>query len=111
MYVASGRLTPCVPRTFSPTHHIKGTKESKSGKVYKAANDSNIGVYGRKTIEGMTDDWSPVVVKAEVADVRRCLRSVIRMCEPGNVIHFETGNNDIQHVKSRKRTYMMNTGK
>ena len=59
----------------------------------------------------MTDDWSPVVVKAEVADVRRCLGSVIRMCEAGNVVHFETGNNFIQHVKSGKKTYMRNNGK
>ena len=27
--------------------------------VYKAANDSNIGVYGRKTIAGVTDNWNP----------------------------------------------------
>ena len=75
------QLILCAPNEFSPMHEIKETKESKSGKFYKAANDSKIGVYGRKTIEGMTDDWSPVVVKAEVADVRRCLGSVIRMCE------------------------------
>ena len=65
---------------------------------------------GRK-IEGMTDDWSPVVVKAEVADVRRCLGSVMRMCEAGNVVHFESGNNYIQNVKSGKKTYMRNNGK
>ena len=59
----------------------------------------------------MTDNWSPVTVKAEVADVRRCLGSVIRMCEAGNVVHFETGNNFIQNVKSGKKEYMRNTGK
>ena len=59
----------------------------------------------------MADDWSPVVVKAEVANVRRCLGSVIRMCEAGNVVHFEDGNNYIQNVKSGQRTYMRNNGK
>ena len=111
MYVDSGATDTVCPKEFSPTHETKETKESKSGKFYKAANDSKIGVYGRKTIEGMTDDWSPVVVKAEVADVRRCLGSVIRMCEAGNVVHFESGNNYIQNVKSGKRTYMRNNGK
>ena len=70
----------------------KGNEGLHIGKIHKAANDSNIGVYGRQTIEGMTDDWSPVVVNAEVADVRRCLGSVIRMCEAGKVVHFETGH-------------------
>ena len=59
----------------------------------------------------MTDNWSPVTVKAEVADVRRCLGSVIRMCEAGNVVQFETGNNYIQTVKSGKKAYMRNNGK
>ena len=58
----------------------------------------------------MTDNWSPVVVKAEVADVRRCLGSVIRRCEAGNVVHFETGNNFIQNVKSGTKAYMRNNG-
>ena len=52
-----------------------------------------------------------MVVKAEVADVRRCLGSVIRICEAGNVVHFETGNNYIQTVKSGQKTYMRNHGK
>ena len=88
MYADSGATDTVCPKEFSPTHETKETNESKSGKFYKAANDSKIGVYGRKTIEGMTDDWSPVVVKAEVADVRRCLGSVMRMCEAGNVVHL-----------------------
>ena len=58
----------------------------------------------------MTDDWSPVVVKAEVAGVRRCLGSVIRMCEAGNVVHFESGNTYIQTVLSGQKTCMMSTG-
>ena len=78
--------------------------------MYTAANDSTIGVYGRKTIEGMTDDWNPVVVKAEVADARRCLGPVIRMCEAGNVVHVETGSNYIQNAKSGQKTYMRNNG-
>ena len=89
MYVDSGATDTVCPNDFSPMHETKETKVSKSGKFYNAANDSKLGVYGRKTIEGMPDDWSPVIVKAEVADVRRCLGSVIRMCEAGNVVHFE----------------------
>ena len=33
------------------------------------------------------------------------------MCEAGNVVHFDTGNNYIQNVKSGKKTYMRNNGK
>ena len=58
----------------------------------------------------MVDDWSPVVVNSEVADVRRCLGSVIRMCEAGHVVHFESGNNYIQTVKSGQKTYMNTLG-
>ena len=48
MYADSGATDTVCPNDFSPMHEIKETKESKSGKFYKSANDSKIGVYDRK---------------------------------------------------------------
>ena len=60
----------------------------------------------------MTDNWNNIKVKAEVADVKRCLGSVMRICEAGNVVHFEErGNNYILNTTSGKKTYMRNNGK
>ena len=111
MYIDSGATDTVCPNEFSPAHQTKETKESRAGKYYRAANASKIGVLGRKTIAGMTDNWNQFTVKAEVADVRRCLGSVMRICEAGNVVHFETNNNFIQNKTSGKNTFMRNNGK
>ena len=111
MNVDSGATDTVCPKEFSPAHETVETNESKAGNYYKAANDIKIGVYGRKYIEGMTDNWNNIKVKAEVADVKRCLGSVMRICEAGNVVHFERGNNYILNTTSGKKTYMRNNGK
>ena len=77
-----------MPKELLPGTQNKGNQGIKIRESYNTANNSKIPVYGRKTIEGMTDDWSPVVVQAEVANVRRCLGSVIRICEAGNVVQM-----------------------
>ena len=59
----------------------------------------------------MTDKWNPITLKAEVADVKRCLGSVMRMCEAGNVVHFEKDNSYIMSVASGRKTYMRENGK
>ena len=92
MCVDPGATDTVCPKEFSPAHETQETAASKAGKYYEAANDSKIGVYGRNVIEGMTGDWYIISLKAEVADVRRCLGSVMKMCEAGNVDHFEMGN-------------------
>ena len=96
MYVDSGATDTVCPKSFAPSQETKATKESIAGKYYKAANDSKIGVLGRKVVEGITDDWNPITLNAEVAEVKRCLGSVKRMCEAGNVVHFDTDTRYIQ---------------
>ena len=109
MYVDSGATDTVCPKSFAPSQETKATKESKAGKYYKAANDSNIGVLGRKVVEGITDDWNPITLNAEVAEVKRCLGSVKRMCEAGNVVHFERDTCYIMKVASGRKTYMRET--
>ena len=111
MYVDSGATDTVCPKKFSPVHETRETKESKAGKYYKAANDSRIGVHGRKVVEGVADNWNPIKLKAEVADVKRCLGSAMRLNEAGNVVHFETDNCYIQNVAYGRKTYMRNDGK
>ena len=41
---------------------------------------------------------------AQVAGVKSALVSVNRLLEAGNRVHFEPGNCYVEHVKSRKRT-------
>ena len=42
MYIDSGATDTVCPKEFSPSHETKATQESKSGKFYKAANDSKL---------------------------------------------------------------------
>ena len=59
----------------------------------------------------MADAWTIINMKTEVSYVRRCLGSVVRMCEDGSIVPFEMHNNYIHHVKSGNRHTMMNNGK
>ena len=69
-----------------------------------AANNSKIPVYGRKMIQGVTDDWNNLKIEAEVADVRRALGSVKRLCEAGNTVVFSGRESYIQNDKTGNRT-------
>ena len=71
IYIDSGAADTVCPKDFHPGGEVRETAESKRGKYYLAANNSRIPVHGRKTIQGVTDDWNNLMLEAEVADVRR----------------------------------------
>ena len=73
IYIDSGAADTVCPKDFHPGGEVRETAESKKGNYYLAANNSRIPVHGRKTIQGVTDDWNNLKIEAEVADVRRAL--------------------------------------
>ena len=65
----------------------------------------------RKTIQGVTDEWDTLTMEAEVADVRRALGSVKRLCEAGNTVVFSGKESYIQNDKTGNKTKIDQTGK
>ena len=77
---------------------------SRKGPGFRAANGSAIKHYGQRTMRGITDQYEPMNMTAQVADVKTTLGSVNQMLKAGNRVHFETGNCYVEHVRTRVRT-------
>ena len=54
--------------------------------------------------EGITDQYEPMSMTAQVADVKTTLGSVNQMLKAGSRVHFETGNCYIEHVRTGVKT-------
>ena len=111
IHIDSGAAETVCPKDFYPTGTVRETADSKRGKYYLAANNTKIPVFGRKTIHGVTDTWSNLKIEADVADVRRALGSVKRLCEAGNTVVFSRGESYIMNDKTRNKTKIEHTGK
>ena len=77
---------------------------SRKGPGFRAANGSAIKHYGQRTMRGITDQYEPMNMTAQVADVKTTLGSVNQMLKAGNRVHFEAGNCYIEHVRTGVRT-------
>ena len=60
--------------------------------------------YGQRRIEGWNDDFQPLTMIAQVADVKATLGSVHQMLKAGNLVHFEPGNCYIQRTRTGAKT-------
>ena len=71
-----------------------------------AANNSKLATYGRKHAKGLTDDWNQFRLDAEVADVKRPLASVCKLCDAGNRVVFDPTGSYTELVKTGNITEM-----
>ena len=62
-------------------------------------------------MKGLTDAWINFKLKAAVADVKRPLVSVSKMCEAGNRVVFDPAGSYVENIKTGKRTAMVHTGR
>ena len=88
----SGAIDTVMPPTVAKYFNTVQTEMSQKGPGFRAANGSAIKHYGQKTLEGIGDQYQPLSMTAQVADVKMTLGSVNQMLEAGNRVHFETGN-------------------
>merc|ERR1712240_156072 len=77
---------------------------SKNGPGFRAANGSPIKHYGQRVLKGYSEQFQSLIMTAQVADVSTTLGSVNQMLKAGNLVHFETGNSYIEHVRTGRRT-------
>ena len=56
---------------------------------YRAANNTKIAVHGKKALRGYTNEGSEIGLDIQIADVKKALGSVRRICEDGNRVVFD----------------------
>ena len=76
------------PRGTARHIGIKETSASRAGIKYVAANGTSIVNEGERRISGVTDDGIRLDMTWQVADVKKPLASIGRMCDAGNVAVF-----------------------
>ena len=104
MKIDSGAIDTVMPPNVASHFMTIETEASRDGPGFRAANGSAIKHHGQGTIKGIDDQYQPVSMKAQVADVRTTLGSVYQMLRAGNRVHFERGNCYIEHIYTGKKT-------
>ena len=81
---------------------IQETESSKNGINYAAANGTPIANYGQRLIKGFTDEFQPLELAAQVAEVRSNLAAAVKIVGAGNRIVLDEDGSYIQDKKLRK---------
>ena len=110
MKIDSGAVGTVIPVNVMQGIPVNETSRSKEGSGFNAANGSHIKHYGQKSIRGVSDQFQPIQMMAQVADVNTALGSVYKMVQAGNIVHFEKGRCYIQHVQSGQVTLVTENG-
>ena len=88
--IDSGAVDTVIPKSICKAFPVRPTEMSRAGEGYRAANGSPIPAYGEKQLSGVTDEWLPFNIKAQVAGVKSPLGSVMHMIKSGNTLVFDS---------------------
>ena len=108
--IDSGAIDTVMPPSVAKHFRTVETEMSRRGPGFRAANGSPIKHYGQKTLKGMGDQFQPLNMTAQVADVKTTLGSVNQMLKAGNIVHFENGNCYVECVRTGRRTKVEEKG-
>merc|ERR1711873_117261 len=84
----SGAVDHVAPKSTGKKFKTRDTEASKRGMHYIAANGTKIMNQGEKTISGVTEEDVPLNMTWQVAEVKKPLASIGRICDAGNVAMF-----------------------
>ena len=90
--IDSGAIDTVMPPTVAQYFPLEEAERSKTGTGDSAANNSVINHYGMRKMKGQGDNYRPMSMVAQVADVKSTLVSVHRLLEAGSRVHCEPGN-------------------
>ena len=99
-----GAVDTVMPLGVARHFVLNATEYSRNGPGFRAANGSPIKHYGQRIIKGWGDEYQPLGMTAQVADVEATLGSVNQMLKAGNKVHFERGNCYIENEATGRRT-------
>ena len=101
--IDSGAVDTCIPIESALSYPIKESVMSKAGAGYRAANGTAIKNHGEKALHGLTGDWTPFKINAQVADVRTPLGSVHHIVKSGNTVVFSKKGNWFMNDQTREK--------
>ena len=84
----SGAVDHVAPRSTAAHIPIRETAASRQGVHYVAANGSKISNMGAKRIRGFTKERTPLDMTWQIAEVKRPLASIGKICDAGNTAIF-----------------------
>ena len=89
--IDSGAVDNVIPKEVGNALPIKETSLSKMGVNYQAANGTPIKNHGQRIIKGFIDDWTPMSISAQVADVNRPFFGISKPYGKGrNMVVFDS---------------------
>ena len=91
-------------------HKKTESQKSKMGIKYKAAGGKEIPNEGQKTLVVETEDGEERKMTVQIADVRKPLASVAKICEQGNDVVFRKEGGEIINKKTGATTQMKREG-
>ena len=107
MSLDSGAIHWVTNKDTARAFKIREAEASKAGLGYRAANGTKIENYGERVVEGYTEEWEPVAVAMQIAEVNKTLGSAFRMNQCGNVIVLDGHNSYFVNKNTGKRTKIM----
>ena len=104
----SGAADHVSPKNVATHIRTQETSASRQGMKYVAANGHKIANEGQKAIRGLTSDGRPLNMTWQVAEVKRPLASIGRICDAGNTAIFtKTGGHVVPEHTLRKTLDML----
>ena len=76
---------------------------SRYGINYTAANGTEIKNFGQKTLTGYSDEWTPLSVNVQIADVKSNLAAGMKIIEADNRIILDSSGSYIENKKTGDR--------
>ena len=98
--IDSGAVDTVIPPSTGRAFPVKPSEMSRAGLGYRAANGSPIPAHGERYLSGVSDNWIPFNIKAQVAGVRSPLGSVMHMIKAGNKLVFDSQGSYMQNKQS-----------
>ena len=94
--IDSGAAENVAPVDTAPNVALQETQASKAGATYRVliANGTPIRNMGMKTIQGITDNGTPLSFNTQITGVTKVLNSVSRMTAAGNKVVFDDEEGD-----------------
>ena len=79
----SGAVDTVGPQSLGKGLPRMETEASRSGKFYRAANNTKIAIHGKKALRGYTREGSQIGIDVHIADVKKALGSARRVAKLG----------------------------
>ena len=92
-------LTPEAGEAFE----TKPSIFSRYGINYTAANGTEIENFGQKTLTGYSDEWTPLSVNVQIADVKSNLAAGMKIVEADNRIILDSDGSYIENKRTGDR--------